>query len=335
MQEILHAIRQHNRIVLLGHVNPDTDCLTSCLVLQHALTEAGKSCHVVLDLQNIPERLGFLLDYMPPAPAEPRHLADCDLIVALDTALKRRMCLPDGFVLPDGKPVCNIDHHLGNERYGDYNWVKADAASTTEMIFLALEALAWPVTAQQATLLYAGLHTDTCGFSLDGVTADTMQVAAHLVRQGADVGWICQKLYRTLSFSEIKLLRTVFDNVTVVDQGRIAYSTVSAGELADTGCKPSDIDEQVSIPRSIAGVKIAFLFSEPAPGKVRINARSEDGINILPLIKSLGGGGHAQAAGAIMTGRVDQVIDAVICAAREFLAQAEHNYTGAQPQNVP
>jgi phosphoesterase RecJ-like protein len=62
------------------------------------------------------------------------------------------------------------------------------------------------------------------------------------------------------------------------------------------------------VPRSIEGVKIAALFSETRSGKVRINLRAEDDVNILPLAKFLGGGGHAQAAGAILECGFDQIV---------------------------
>jgi len=52
---------------------------------------------------------------------------------------------------------------------------------------------------------------------------------------------------------------------------------------------------------------------------VRINLRAEDDINILPLAKFLGGGGHAQAAGATQHGNFDDVVRLVTQTTVEYL----------------
>ena len=41
-QELIEAIKSHTNFVILGHRNPDADCLNSQLVLGHALTYIGK-----------------------------------------------------------------------------------------------------------------------------------------------------------------------------------------------------------------------------------------------------------------------------------------------------
>ena len=90
-------------------------------------------------------------------------------------------------------------------------------------------------------------------------------------------------------------------------------------QMTAIGVTPNDIDEQVAVPRSINGVKIAVLLTETKPGTVRVNLRAEDDVNILPLARFLGGGGHAQAAGAIMEGALDDVVKRVTTLAVEYL----------------
>jgi len=336
MQTVLDAIRKYDRIAIAGHVNPDTDCLAGCVVLHQAMLEQGKQCCLVLDVQHVPKRLSFVLDYVPPKLARPEDLQDCDLLVVLDTAMKRRIGLPEGFdrTLLEDRRICNIDHHLGNESFGKYNWINDTAASTTQMVAEMLKALNWPINPRQATLLYAGLHTDSCGFSLDSVTTDSLRVAADLAGNHAEIGWICQMLYRNLTPEDIKLLHVVFANTTVDSSGMIAWSTVSTQELQDSGCTPNDIDEQVAIPRSIAGVKIAMLFSESKSGATRVNLRSEDAIDILPLACSLGGGGHAHAAGAIIESGLKHTVSMVISRTKEYIEKILPNNQGVLPVNV-
>ncbi|HOW19469.1 MAG TPA: DHHA1 domain-containing protein, partial [Phycisphaerae bacterium] len=94
--------------------------------------------------------------------------------------------------------------------------------------------------------------------------------------------------------------------------GLIAYSTASHEEITGAGCGPADIDEQVAIPRSLKGIRMAILFTEGKPGRVRINFRGEGGTNVLELARELGGGGHATSAGAIVNGSLPQVVPDVL-----------------------
>jgi phosphoesterase RecJ-like protein len=112
----------------------------------------------------------------------------------------------------------------------------------------------------------------------------------------------------------------VYDKTQVDQTGEVAWSAISYDELIATGCSPSDIDEQVLIPRSIEGVRVAVLFSQPTPEYVRLNIRCEDGISILPLAQSFGGGGHAQAAGAVIFGPIGEVVSTVLRRVKEYLA---------------
>ena len=66
------------------------------------------------------------------------------------------------------------------------------------------------------------------------------------------------------------------------------------------------------MPRSLDGIDIAILFTEGVQGKVRINFRGEKGLEVLPLAEHFKGGGHRQAAGAIIPGTVEEVAARVV-----------------------
>jgi phosphoesterase RecJ-like protein len=297
-----------------GHVNPDADCIGSLLVMASVLEGMGKAVRLMLPETTVSRKYQFLLGLIPP----PRPAGEPELIIVLDTAMLKRINKPREYELPD-VPVCNIDHHLGNERYGRYNWVDTTAASCSQMVFLLVRELGAALTCDQATLLYAGLHCDTCGFSLASTDHQALMIGAELAGSGAKVGWVCQNLNRSRSVSDFKLMQVVYANTQISPCGQFAWSEVTGEELSAVGATPNDIDEQVAVPRSIEGVKIAALFSETQSGKVRINLRAEDEVNILPLAKFLGGGGHAQAAGAILEGNFKEIVARVRSLSLDYL----------------
>ena len=333
MQAAIKTIRRSNSPLVVGHVNPDADCIASVLVMHTALRSMGKEARMILPRDMIAKKFAFMFDLVPAGNRPDQH-DKIDLMLVVDTALRSRIALDGAFAPPDAVTICSIDHHLGNEGYGHVNWVDSDSASCTQMVFSLLEALGVPITPGQAGLLYAGLHGDTCGFSLRGTSKSALAAAARLTELGADVPAICQKMYRTMSRQEFALMRLVYENTRVSPSGQVAWSTVTHDELLRAGCSPADIDEQVCVPRSIEAVRIAILFSEPAAARVRMNLRSEDSLNILPLAKSLGGGGHAQAAGIMMDGDMKTTVERVVAQAEEYLRRVDSEPDAVERANV-
>lgn len=317
----VRAIRGAARIALVGHVTPDADCLGAIGGLWIALAELGKYPHAALPAGTVSRRLAFLVQHAGMTPAAMHELKQCDLVVVLDTAKDRRVNLEGKLEALSGVPVLNVDHHATNPGFGKWNWVDAQRSSTSEMVFELIAALGCRITPTIATLLYAGMHSDTRGFALVNTTARSLAVAHELAAAGARVAEVCERLHRSYSRGEFELLRTVYANTRVSPDGRLAWSSLSTEEIAASGCAASDIDDQVEVPRSVEGIALALLFSEADTGKVRINFRGEGGVSVLELAQQFGGGGHRGAAGAMISGALRAVMEQVIPVAMRYAAE--------------
>lgn len=320
--DILTTLKRAERFLVFGHVTPDADCLGSMLSMTSALRNASKNAVAVLPPSTVTPRLGFLTQPMQemivPHPNGNSH----DAVVIVDTAKLSRVNVegdPADFV-DNGRAVVNIDHHVTNTQFGSTNWIESDASSACEMVYWLYRRAEWKVTPQIATLLYAGIHTDTAGFSLPTTTPSCLAAAAELVAAGADVAGFGEAMYRSMRSGEFDLLRVFYDNTDLACDGRVAYSYATYDEIHGAGCTAADIDDQVGIPRMLAGIRIAMLFTEGDQGKVRINFRGEQGTNVLELAKSFGGGGHTTSAGTIMKGNMQEVIDTVLARTSEYLS---------------
>jgi phosphoesterase RecJ-like protein len=320
LTEICDALRRASRIALIGHVTPDADCLGSIGSLALALPELGKYPFIAMPAGTVSRRLQFLADHGAIRPASADELRACDLAVVVDTAKDRRVNLDGKLESMPGVPLVNIDHHATNPGYGRWNWIEPHASSSCELVYELLTALGCQITPTIATLLYAGIHSDTQGFSLSNTTPRSLQIGHELMQCGARVHEVCERLHRSHSRGEFELLQIVYRNTRVSDDGRLAWSTVSHEEFLHTGCVASDIDDQVEIPRSIEGVRVVILFSEGNRGKIRMNFRGERGVSVLELAQQFGGGGHHSAAGAILDGTVGDIVARVIPAALAFVA---------------
>lgn len=315
---LIETLAQARRIILAGHVSPDVDALGAMLALARAVPT--REVAVSLGGKPVQGRLAFMLELGECRLAETGDVGRAEVVVVVDTANTRRIGIEGGWDTIADKFVVNIDHHITNEDFGRLNWVAGDTASTSEMVYQLIRSAGWPIDPKTATLLLAGIHSDTCGFTLPTVTPETFETAASLLRAGADLVRIGAQLFRSQSLHEFKLIRAVYRNTRLACDGHVAYSTLTLAEIRDAGCTPADIDEQVSIPRSLSGVRMGILLSEIEPGIVRVNLRGEDGTPVLPVAEALGGGGHAFAAGARLRGAMDEVLERVLSAAAACLA---------------
>lgn len=318
--ELLEALRQTRRPLLAGHVTPDADCIGACAGLAVALRERGAAAQVALPGGAAPKKLDFMLHLAGRGLFCEGTIDGHDALIVLDTAGAKRINAPFTLETINAPAVINVDHHVSNPGFGRVNWVEASASSSSELVYRIIRGLGATPSPACASLLYAGMHGDTAGFSLPNSTAASLHAAAELVRAGADVGRIGEHLCRSQERSDFDLLRRVYDHTRVTPDGRIAYSHISHADISGAGCRAEDIDDQVSVPRSLAGIRIAMLFSEGEPGVIRINLRGEGTISVLPIAQQFGGGGHAQSAGVRMKHKPMQaVIDEVLAAAGKYL----------------
>ena len=329
--ELLSVVRAMRAPIIISHVVPDADALGSMLAIARSLTGRECSPKIALPDGSLSRRLAFMLDLADVPIASREDFAAADGFIVTDTAKKPRCNVGRELKESDwsaGRPVANIDHHHTNTRFGDVDWVVDDAGSSCELVYYLLDALQQSTKAtcgaidpNTASLLYAGIQTDTVGFSLPTTRDWAVLAAANLLNAGADVAEVGRRLYHCQSKSEFDLLRVIYANTKIVADGQIAYSFAGFDEIRDSGCTAADIDDQISVPRSLNGARVAMLFTEGNKGKTRINFRSSGEVTIADLAAQFKGGGHAQAAGAILDCGLEQAMEKVIPRAVDYLAK--------------
>lgn len=322
-QELIDALGLARLPVVVGHVTPDIDSLGAMLALSRAMPALEAAIVMPVPLKS--QKLKFMMEMSGGVPvADSATISAADVVVVVDTASTKRANIAGPWESLAEKLVVNIDHHITNPDYGRINWVEDNASSTCELIWKLIREAGWPLDAATASLLYAGIFSDTAGFSLPSTSASCLEAAADLVRAGADVDRVGSRIARSQEKHEFDLIRKVYHNTHLAGEGHIAYSTLTHEEITSCGCSPQDIDDQVSIPRSLSGVRIALLFSEGEQGVIRINFRGEGGTAVLPLAEKLGGGGHTYSAGVRIRGTMEEVV-------RRVLAEAGAMFAGDPP----
>ena len=321
--EVLDSLGKMRSPIMISHIVPDADALGSMIAT--ALGFRSETCapRIALPDGSLSQRLSFLVNEgdTPPVATDADY-ASADGFVVLDTAKQPRCNIGKERKQGDwvaGRPVVNIDHHETNTAFGTVNWVAPEACSSCELVFYLLEAAGRPMNARVASLLYSGIQTDTIGFSLPTTSASSFRAAARLAALGADIGTLGERLCRSQSGSEFDLLRVIYTNTRTIAGGQIAYSSATHAEIHGAGCAAADIDDQINVPRSLDGARLAMLFTEGHKGKTRMNFRGSGNVTVIELAGEFGGGGHSQAAGAVLDCGIDEALERVLPVAEVHL----------------
>ena len=287
-------------VAITSHVRPDGDAIGSCVGLYHILRAQGIAAHII-GLEPIPPRYQFLLEDVERLSPDNLRPSDYERLIVLDTGALDRA--PE-FVSQWQKQVqtLNIDHHPTNTTFGTHNCIISDAAAVAEIITHLAVAANWPVPLLAANALWVGIITDTGRFAYSCTTPDTLQAAAKLAAVGIDTPKIDQQVFQTLPLGALRLQARAIDRMELHEQQRLAIITLSQQDFTECGANPEDADEIINIPRRLDSVEIAILLTEKRNGTpqslhTKASFRTRPPFDAALLCQTLGGGGHARAAG--------------------------------------
>jgi phosphoesterase RecJ-like protein len=222
-------------------------------------------------------------------------------------------------LLVPGASILNIDHHVSNEKFGHVNWIGASVSSTAEMVYRLYRALAVPLTVDTATLLYAGMLTDTGSFHYTNTSRQTHEAVADLLKCGVDPSRVYGNIYENIPFSDMRLFADILQTIQRDASGKIAWFAIPARLLAGRTVYFDLSERLLSFARAIKGVEVAVLFRQGLKNKkeIRVNFRSQGAVNVNAIAQGFGGGGHRTASGATVTGGFDGTIRRVIRSIRK------------------
>jgi phosphoesterase RecJ-like protein len=317
-------VRQHQRFLLTTHIRPDCDGLGSLLALGEALEQRHKSVRRIIASAWPPR-----YDVLDPDKTIERFTLpgdtwrDVDAVIILDTGTRNQLGEFASFLaqLPAAKVV--IDHHLSQDDLGAVRFVDVSAEATGRLVYEAIQALGGPVTQAMAHNLFAAVATDTGWFRHNNATAATFALAEKLVAGGARLTELYEHLYERNSLPRLRLMGLVLSRLQVTDDKRVAFTHVQRSDYEATGSQPQDTEELVNYPRSLAGVDVGLFFMEQPRGGIKVSLRSRSNVDVAKVAEGFGGGGHRQAAGAVVEGSMAEVKARVLAAVQRALTEAD------------
>ncbi len=295
-----NLIFQSEEIIILSHVRPDGDAVGACLGLALLIQSQGRKVRIELD-GGCPANLRFLepQDLIFPIGAD--AVSDRAGIVVLDTGTWNQL-RPASHILktPDRKIVV-VDHHRTQDDLGGVLILDTDAEAASVLVARYYREMKATPDVRAATALFVGLANDTGWFRHSNCKPSTFELAAELVRCGAQPTWIYEKLFSGESIARQRVKGHVLSTMSFHSGGRIGLFKLHQSDIIKFGATPEDgLGGLVDLPRQVAGVQVALALYEQPDGATRASLRSDGTVDVAAICVGHGGGGHKPAAGCTL-----------------------------------
>ena len=292
MRKIIKIAKNCDSILILTHVKPDGDAVGAVFALASALKKLGKKVCIMFDEYN--KKFDLIATHKIDVSVNKSEIA---LIIVLDCGTKDRLGKYEYLLDENDKIRINIDHHISNSYFGGYNYVDADASSTSEIIYGFIKEMDL-LDEKIAAAIYTGIISDTGGFCHSCTSCKTHLIAAELLKFKFDFSNVYNKLLLERNLSELYLLDHVIKNLEIIENLGLAISYLKLENLADVNNKFTG--GLIGFIKNISGIEVAVMIVEDIDEigekfcKISFRSRETD---VNEFAKNFNGGGHKLAAG--------------------------------------
>lgn len=314
LDNIKEEIQKANTVVILTHEEPDGDAIGSSLAMYQAIKQMGKDVDIVIP--TYPDNFKFL-PCANEIKKEGRKDFKYDLGIALDCADSKRLKGYEEWY-ENAKTKISIDHHGTNTMFADYNYVDPVSPACAQILMIVLSFLGIQIDKNIGTCIFTGIVTDTGGFKYEGVTTETFEIAARLVRLGVNSPYICLKVLQTKTKANFELTKLIVNRMEFFENGKIAFTYITTEDEEKLNVKPGDHEGLVEIGRDVEGVEVSVLLREGELG-YKGSLRSNEYVNVSEVASIFGGGGHIRAAGFKIPLPLEQAKEKIIDRIKTFL----------------
>ena len=309
-REIIDFFSNRSRFYLIGHKEPDGDCIASELALARFLKRRGKEVDLFSPGPFIrPEILPYKDIFSPRIPAsEGSRTSEVDpAAVILDCSTIDRI---GGELAADisSLETLVIDHHSSGSKFGDLHYIDSAAPSVTFLIWKIITAMGCRPDRQEAELLLFGLCADTGFFRhLEAGSAEVFQAVAALTAAGASPRECYRLIYGGRSLESRILTGRVLSRAEVFLNGRIIVTYETLADKNELGIESRDSDSIYSRLQGVKGCHGVVFIREEGEGEYSVGLRSDHSLDVGRVAEYFGGGGHRRAAGFTWQGHHEQI----------------------------
>jgi len=280
--------------LILSHANTDFDAFAGMLAAQLLYPGARICMHGGVN-RNVREFYNLHAEQIPAVEPAVVDRDSVQRLLLIEVAEPARVGEFAELALRPGVELVVFDHH-GEPRFEGATAFVAEAGSlVTNMLKLLIER-GIKITPMQATAFALGIHEDTGSLTYSSTTQRDVEALAACMRAGSNQELLGRYLRGPLQPDQRELLRRLDD---AREQREVAgLRLITAAARADAYIE--DVSTLVSRIGDMADWD-ALVLAVAMEGRVLLVGRSRtSAVDVGDALAALGGGGHAQAASAIV-----------------------------------
>ncbi|WP_346896658.1 DHH family phosphoesterase [Clostridium sp. UBA7503] len=321
---LLELINESSNVIIMGHHNPDMDCLGAAIGMYSTIRSLNKECYIVMDEPH--DAVQYMLDRLDDDDnykdtfininAVKNIKNDKSLLILVDVHNESYVLSME--VVDYFSRIVIIDHHRKTKDFIQgtmLSYVETYASSTSELITELIQYMVEKPKLREveAVALLAGICLDTKNFCFKtGVR--TFEAAAFLRRLGADTVDVKRIFSEAL---DIYITRADIIKTAKVKSG-IAVAKCPP-EISNSVLPAQAADELLNI----TGIQASFVIAKIEEGTY-ISGRSLGEINVQVILEYLGGGGHlTMAAARVKDSNQDEAEELLNDAIEKYLRKGE------------
>ena len=312
IENLKKFIDSHENFYVVGHKEPDGDCISSSLGIASLLEKLNKKVQL---LSAGPFKRPEIKKFEKKFSKNPKKgftkentaviIVDCSEIERVGEDIAEIIKNFDIFV---------IDHHKTAEVPNNAEFIIDSLAPAASLLVqLLYEQCIGPLSEKIAKIIFFGLMTDTGFFRfLTSKDAETLNAAARLVTAGANPRLTYDEITSGKSYQSRKLLGIMLNHAETYLDGKLIVTYETLEDTKKYGQEGRDSDALYSALLATKNVEAVVFIRQETDSNCTAGLRSKDKVDVSYVASKFGGGGHKNAAGLSTEGKIETLIPAIV-----------------------
>jgi len=313
IQEFKDFISNHQYFYIIGHKEPDGDCIASCLGIADILKKSNKEYKLLSagpfkrpEIKKFEKQFSNKTDFLDNKDREITGL------IILDCSELSRLGEIDGDL--SDLDIFVIDHHkTSNLPENAKGFIDPEAPACAYLVQIFYEKILGKIPLKLANILFFGLSTDTGYFRfLSQDSAEVFMAAARLVSYGVEPRMIYNEINSGKPYSTRQLLGVLLSKAERYLDEKLVITYETLEDTKKYGSEGRDSDALYQLLLSSQDVEAAVFLRQDTISTCTGGFRSVDKIDVSQVAAKFGGGGHKNASGMSTDGKIENLIPLIV-----------------------
>ncbi len=284
--------------IIITHLSSDFDSFAGMVAAKKLYPQAQIILPTAIN-QNVRKFITLYEDELPPlADSKGIDYSKVNRVIVIDTKFASRLGPAREALNNKNIEIIVYDHHhQSSEDLKATQDYSAEVGATTTILVNDIKNKEIYISPLDATLFTLGIYEDTGSFTYPGTTSRDLEAASFLMKKESNLFVVLRFLNLSLSEDQHRLLEKLI----------MSYRKIKINEtevLLSSAEMPRFIEGLSVLTRKLSqieDVSIVICWAKMKE-KIYVVARSDNkDIDVSEILKVVGGGGHPQAASAVIT----------------------------------